>query len=146
MNKQDYTNLMALGATGATMTADVFAELQAFAKSRKLKQPAAAWLMAVPAKAPKAPKAPKEPKVKAPKAKCDPSLHGSDEECDKDSRSNGVCATHYSRLVYRAQADKAEKAREASRNYAAKIRKIKADAKAAEAELEDAEANLEEAS
>lgn len=146
MTKADYNELMAKIAEGGKVNQGTFDELVEFAKAKKLKRPAADAVIdesAVKAAAttvagtdeekPKAkakaePKAPKAPKVKA---KCDPSLHGSDEECDKDARSNGVCAAHYSRLIHRAKPENAEKAREASRRYAEKARKAKAEAKAA---------------
>lgn len=146
MNKAEYNELMTKIADGGKVSQKTFDELTEFAKAKKIKRPAADSVVDEAAikeaattvgkpKEPKAkkaaePKAPKEPKVKA---KCDPSLHGSDEECENFARSNGVCATHYSRLVYRAKKDNAEKAREASKKYAARKRAEKKAAAEAEA-------------
>ena len=125
MNKKSYTDMMVACELGARLTQAQFDELLAFAKAKKVKQPKAEWVSA------------KGPKVKA---KCDPSTVGNDEVCEKDARSNGLCAGHYSRLVYRADEEKAERVRESSRRYAAKVRANKAAAKAALElmELEDA--------
>ena len=127
MDRKTYNKLMAEIADGGKVTRKQYDELLAFAKAKKIKRPAED---AVKTKAAKAPKAPSEPKVKV---KCDPSTVGSDETCDKDSRSNGLCATHYSRLVYRAKPENAAKARQASNDYAARQRAAKAEQKAAEA-------------
>jgi len=115
MDKQTYTKLMAKIADGGKVSRKQFDELTAFAKAKKIKRPPEGSVL-------EAAKAPKEKAAPKAKAKCDPSLHGSDEKCDKDSRSNGVCATHYSRLVYRARPENAQKAREASGRYAARKR------------------------
>lgn len=121
MDKKTYDKKMAAIAEGKNVTQKTFDELVEFAKAKKLKRPAAT---AVKAKAVKEPKAPKVKTV------CDPSLAGSDEKCEKFSRVGGMCSTHWTRLVYRAQPEKAEKAREASKKYAAGIRAQKAAAKA----------------
>lgn len=139
MDRKQYNELLAKLNDGGKVNKKTYEEMVAFAKAKKIKRPPANGVVdaaavkeaatSVKNKGGKA-KAKREPKAKV---ACDPSLHGSDEKCERDARSNGVCATHYSRLVYRAKAENAEKAREASRNYAARIRAEKAKSKAASA-------------
>lgn len=133
MNRSEYNELMAKIADGGKVNAKTHAELVEFAKAKKIKRPSADAILdeaaIKQAKVTKGTKAPKAPKAKV---QCDPSTVGSDEKCDRDSRSNGLCATHYSRLVYRARPENAEKARAASNAYAAKVRAAKAEAKARE--------------
>jgi len=129
MERKEYNELMAKIADGGKVSQKTFDEMTEFAKAKKTKRPpansvvdvAAVKEAATTAKGTKA-----EKKAKEPKAKCDPSIHGSDEKCDKDSRASGVCPAHYSRLVYRKDEDRAERVREASRKYAAKKRAEKA--------------------
>lgn len=138
MTKAGYNELMAKIADGGKVNQETFDEMVAFAKKAKIKRPPADAVLDTaeikqaavtkgdkPAKAKKAkePKAKKEPK---PKEKCsvtkeqDPKM--ATKTCPNDSRAGGYCATHYSRLIYRAKPENAEKARQASRNYAAKKR------------------------
>jgi hypothetical protein len=137
MNKSEYTELMAKIAEGGKVSQDTHDEMTAFAKKAKVKRPPADAVVdtaAVKEAATTAKGTPKEKKAPKPKAKCsvtkeqDPKM--GTKTCPNESRAGGMCATHYSRLIYRAQPDKAEKAREASRNYAARIRAEKAEAKA----------------
>jgi hypothetical protein len=142
MNRSEYNELVAKLNEGNPVSEETYQEMVDFAKAKKIKRPpangsvdAAAVKEAATsvknsgkkgkakAKPAKKAAAKREPK---PKVACNPKLFGSDEKCEKDARSNGVCATHYSRLVYRAKPENAEKAREASRNYAARIRAEKA--------------------
>jgi hypothetical protein len=132
MDMKTYKSDMAAIDGGASVTQARFDELVEFAAKRKIRKPKPASIEVAP-KAAKKTAAPKTPKVKGPKAKCDPKSVGSDETCEKDSRSNGLCAAHYSRLVYRADADKAERVRKASRDYAERQRAAKAAAKSADA-------------
>ena len=143
MKRAEYKELMAKIAEGGKVNQKTYDELLEFAKKNKTKRPAAEAVLdeaevKKTAKAAKKAAEPKAPKEKAPKAKCsvtkgegkgqDPKM--STKTCPNESRAGGMCATHYSRLLYRAQPDKAEKAREASRNYAARKRAEKAKAKA----------------
>lgn len=137
MDKKNYTELMAKIAEGGKVSRKTHDELTEFAKSRKLKRPPADAVVDTAAVKEAAtsvkgtPAEKKAPKAAKAKAKCDPASVGSSEKCSRDSRSNGLCATHYSRLVYRAKPENAQKAREASKAYAAKQRAAK---KAAAAE------------
>ncbi len=135
MTKSEYNELMAKIAEGGKVSRKTYDELVEFAKAKKVKRPTEDAILddAAIKEAKKESKtsAAKEPKVKA---KCsvtkaeDPKM--TTKTCPNDSRSNGMCATHYSRLVYRAKPENAEKARAASKAYAARIRAEKADAKA----------------
>lgn len=143
MNRAKYNALMAKGEAEGLTQAE-FDAVKAFAQAKRIRQPKADWVKGAveapagePAKPAKqkaakkaaAPKAPKEPKVKA---TCNPALFDSEEECDKASRSNGLCPAHYSRLVYRGLSEEnAEKVRKASREYAARQRAAKAKAASA---------------
>ena len=140
MDKKTYTQLMAEIAEGTKVTREVYDEMVAFAKKAKVKKPSEDAILAKSAveetkKETKAAKA-KEPKAKvrcSVTGKEDPKMEKKSDRCTNDARSNGMCATHYSRLVYRAKPENAEKARQASKNYAAKVRAAKAEAKAAAA-------------
>ena len=134
MKRSEYTELMAKIADGGKVNQKTFEELTEFAKAKKTKRPPAdAVLDEAGIKQAKVTKGKAKAKPKA-KAKCsvtkeqDPKMKG--KACGNEARSNGMCATHYSRLIYRAKPENAEKARQASRNYAAKVRKAKAEAKA----------------
>lgn len=139
MQKSEYNELMAKIADGGKVSAKTHAELVDFAKSKKLKRPSADAILdeASIKEAATTVGETKAPKAKAPKAKCsvtgkeDPKLGNAKAKCPNDSRSNGMCATHYSRLVYRAKPENAQKAREASNAYAKRVREEKAAAKAA---------------
>jgi hypothetical protein len=160
MNKAQYTELMAKIADGGKVSQETHDELTAFAKKAKVKRPPADAVIDTAAikeaattakgtpdekpakakgKAKAEPKAKKEPK---PKVKCsvtkeqDPKMKT--KTCPEFSRAGGMCATHYSRLIYRAQPKNAEKAREASKNYAARVRAEKKAAAEAEAKADSA--------
>lgn len=139
MDKKTYTELMGKIAEGAKVDQETFDSLTAFAKKAKVKRPAKDAVIepeAMEAQAEANEKAvqPKAKKEKGPKAKCsvtekeDPAV--GKKGCQKDSRAAGMCPAHYSRLVYRQDEERAERVREASRKYAAKVRAAKAAAKA----------------
>lgn len=142
MKRSEFNELMAKIADGGKVNQETHDEMVAFAKKNKTKRPPADAVLETAeikqAAVAKAPKAKAEKKAPKPKAKCsvtkgegkgqDPKM--TTKACPNDSRAGGMCATHYSRLIYRAQPDKAEKAREASRNYAARVRAEKAEQKA----------------
>jgi len=138
MNKSEYNDLMAKIAEGGKVSAETHAELTEFAKAKKVKRPAKDAILDAAAikEASTTVGEAKAPKEKGPKAKCsvtakeDPKM-AKGEKCDADSRSDGMCAKHYSRLVYRAKPENAAKAREASNAYAKRVREEKAAAKAA---------------
>lgn len=134
--KADYNELMAKIDEGGKVSRKTFDEMITFAKAKKIKRPSEdavldeASIKAAKKDSGEKKAATKEPKVKA---KCsvtkaeDPKM--TTKTCPNDSRSNGMCATHYSRLVYRAKPENAEKARQASKAYAARIREEKAASK-----------------
>lgn len=140
MTKAGYNELMEKIAEGGKVSRKTFDELTEFAKAKKIKRPPAeavldtAGIKQAKVATDKPAKAKKEPK---PKEKCsvtkgegkgqDPKM--ATKTCPNDSRAGGMCATHYSRLIYRAKPENAEKARQASRNYAAKQRALKAEQK-----------------
>lgn len=152
MNKAEYTELMAKIADGGKVSQETHDELMAFAKKAKVKRPpadavldaaaikeAATTAKGTPDEKPAKAKGKKE---KAPKAKCsvtkeqDPKMKT--KACPEFSRAGGMCATHYSRLIYRAKPENAEKAREASKAYAARVRAEKKAAAEAEAKATSA--------
>ena len=137
MKRSEYTELMAKIAEGGKVSRETFDEMVAFAKKAKTKRPSEDAVLETAgikqAAVAKEGKAPKEKKAKAVKAcpvtkKQDPKVEG--RTCGKPTRAGGMCATHYSRLIYRAIPENAEKARQASREYAARTRAAKAAAKA----------------
>jgi hypothetical protein len=133
LTKPEYNELMQKIAEGGKVSRKTYDELVEFAKAKKVKKPAADSVLdeaAIKEAKTSAKNTGKAGRKTKEKVACDPSLVGSDEKCDKDSRSNGLCAAHYSRLVYRAKPENAEKARLASKNYAAKVRAEKAKVKA----------------
>lgn len=134
MTRAEYNDLMDKINEGGKVNETTYEAMVAFAKAKKTKRPPEDAVVRkediVEVKA--AATTQKGDKVKA---KCsvtsneDPKMvEGA--SCDKDARSNGMCPAHYSRLVYRAKPENAEKARQASANYAAKIREEKAELKA----------------
>lgn len=114
MDKKTYTKLMGEITNGKTVSKKTFTELVEFAKSKKIKQPPKTAL------ALETPKKEKTPKVCSVTAKEDPEV--GKKGCQKPSRARGLCVAHYARLSYRADPEKAEKAREASRRYHEKKR------------------------
>jgi hypothetical protein len=130
MNRKQYREHMKAIGEGKKVSQEVFEQLTEFAKKNKAKRPSEdAVKKARKAKAPKEPKAPKEKVACSVTREQDPKMET--DACPNLSRAGGMCATHYSRLIYLAQPENAEKAREASKAYAARKR---AEKKAAEAE------------
>ena len=140
--KAQYTELMESIEAGSKIDQETYDALFAFAKAKKIKRPSKDAIAdeadVIEVKETKVPKAKKE-KVKCSVTSAEDEKMAEGESCDEWSRSNGVCAKHYSRLVYRAKPENMEKARTASKNYAKRIREEKAALKAA------AEANTETA-
>lgn len=102
MDKKTYTLLTAEGVGGAKLAADVWDELAAFAKAKRLRKPDLTWRLDA------------KPRRSANKGK--PCLA---EGCGRDSYCKGMCAAHYAKARRQDPAER-EKAREASRRSHAK--------------------------
>lgn len=110
MDKTTYTRLSAEGAAGTKLAADVWDELAAFAKAKRLRGPDPTWRLDA------------EPRRSANKGKpC------SAEGCERDSYCKGMCSAHYARARREDPAER-EKAREASRRSHAKRKAAAAEA------------------
>ena len=138
MERSEYNELMAKIADGGKVSQKTFDTLVAFAKAKKTKRPDKAAIIDEAAiKEAATTVGTKAAKAKGPKPKCSVTKEQDDKlttkQCQNDSRSNGMCSKHYSRLVYRANPENAQKARDASNAYAARQRDAKkaAEAKAA---------------
>lgn len=138
ITKTDYNKYMESIAAGEKISQELFDALFAFAKVKKIKRPSEDAIAApediIEVKETKAPRGPKV-KVKCSVTAAEDPKMAEGETCDAWSRSDGMCAKHYSRLVYRAKPENMEKARQASKNYADKMRKLKEAKKAAEVEV-----------
>lgn len=130
MDKKTYKAWMAKIAEGEKVSKKVFDELVEFAKAKKVKRPQPDSIK------PRKTREKKEPTNCLVTKEQDPAV--GKEGCQKPSRALGLCVAHYSRLKYRADEERAEKVREASRRYAAKKREERKAAEAAEAVLQDA--------
>ena len=127
MDKKTYKAWMAKIAEGEKVSKKTFEELVEFAKAKKVKRPQPDSIK------PRKTREKKEPANCLVTKEQDPAV--GKEGCQKPSRALGMCVAHYSRLKYRADEERAEKVREASRRYAAKKR---AEQKAEEGVLQDA--------
>ncbi|MCW2735457.1 hypothetical protein [Nocardioides sp.] len=127
MNANEYKQLMALGDAGTQLETKDFDELTAYATRRKVRRPKPEWLLGAPVLvAVDGVKVAETRRVQAGKATTPTRYENqgaacSDADCDRAATSRGMCSMHYTR-AYRSSDERREKAREASRRYAAKKR------------------------
>lgn len=111
MDKKTYTRLSAEGAAGTRLAADVWDELAAFAKDKRLRNPDPKWRL-------------EEARPRRTTNKGNPC---SSEGCGRDSYCKGLCSAHYAKARREDPAER-EKAREASRRSHAKRKAAAAEA------------------
>lgn len=137
MNANEYKQLMALGDAGTKLETKVFDELTAYATRRKVRRPKPEWLLGAPVLvAVDGVKVAETRRVQAGKATTPTRYENkgatcSVDGCGKPAVVKGMCSADYTRLIHRADPANREKAREASRRYAAKKRAEREAAKAA---------------
>lgn len=125
MNANEYKQLMALGESGTKLETKAFDELTAYATKRKVRRPKPEWLLGAPTLA--VVDGAKAAKTKGAKATTATRYENkgatcSVDGCEKAAVVKGMCSADYTRLIHRADPANREKAREASRRYAAKKR------------------------
>jgi len=117
MDKKTYSLLMEQGASGAQLTSEVFDELAAFARAKRLRQPDAGWWLEGPAEP-----APKQNSRRG----VNKGRTCSAKACERAAYCMGRCSAHHARDRRLDPAER-EKTREASRHSYAK-RKVAAEA------------------